>query len=151
MISNNQRGGIAGLLVAISLLLVDYSTLQFGVQGIQIAGYSISLSITLSAAFMSSLIGGYMMGKAYAGSPDSLRVWVFGTTWFGGTIIFALITVPFGIPLMILTPLGLLLGGLGLFIYRVTKKEQKPDFLISFVLMVSTLINIVFFLWEAFT
>ena len=140
----NRRSFAAGLFVAAALIVTDYMALNYGTSEVDVFVLSLPLSLMLSAFFVTSLGGGYIMGKAYV-ENSPIKVWTFGGGWLASIAGSFIISLPYGFMQSVISPLSFFIGGLGLFDFRRNQGNRGVDGLLITVMTINTMLNLMYF------
>lgn len=135
----------SGLMLALSLVVVDWLMLSFGTRNTLLFGFMLPVNVVMSGLFITSLAGGILVGKAYL-SNSALTVVAYGGAWFFSVFGAYVIATPYECWQMLAAPVSLFVGGLSLGLYRTLQGEKAIDDLLMRVMLASTALNLLYFI-----
>ncbi|MBD3159787.1 MAG: hypothetical protein GF309_13475 [Candidatus Lokiarchaeota archaeon] len=145
--SNHEKaiGAICGILLAVSIVIVDYVLIALNSQTFVLWGFDLPSDVLFSGSFIVSLAGGLLIGKAYI-FDKALPVFIYGSSWIFSVIASFQLANPLGLIGSLLASSSLLIGGLALTVMRILLGKEGFDELLVLVMFSSNMMNILYFL-----
>lgn len=135
----------SGVLLALSIVAIDYLVLTFGDNAAVVLGWSFPANVMMSGLFVVSLASGILVGRAFIWNR-SLPVVFYGGGWLIAMFLAYNIASVYGILEAALAPLALFLGGFALGLYRVFQDSEGFDELMLLIMFASTSLNLLYFI-----